>query len=455
MHFKNHFFRLVFLFLVTEIFGEIEVRLKTDLDLKPMYLSRIASAPSQGDSRYLEELRAVLEFDFQTGGFVTILPSQDELERTFRLPDVRRSFDLMVWRRAKIPFVTAIGIFNNALQVTVFNIEKGTSKLYPALPITGKMNEDRKQFHAIADSIHKDLFGQKGIASLRLIYSQRAKSPTTDWVSEIWMGDFDGANAIQATRENTYCINPAFYRGTAGKEDPSFFFISYKQGQSKIYRSSLKSTASDLVVDLRGNHALPTLNKHGTQMAFIADTGGRPDLFIQNFDPSGQTIGKARQLYSIPRATQASPSFSPDGTTIAFVSDKDGPPRIYTIVVTSPTENRRQIPHLITKKNRENTSPSWSPDGKKLAYSAKVDGIRQIWIYDFETEEEMQLTTGPGNKENPAWAPNSLHLVYNTDGGEEGQLFLINLHQKEPVQITKGAGQKRFASWETRDGANR
>lgn len=437
------------------LFADIEVRLKTDLDCKPMYLSRIATDPTQVDWRYLDELRTVLEFDFQTGGFVTVLPIQEEIEQTFRWPEVKRNFDLAYWRRVKVPYVTTVGIFSNSLQVTVFNIEKGSSKRYPALPITHKLEEDRKQFHAIADSIHKDLFGQKGIASLRLIFSQRMKNLSSEWISEIWINDFDGANALQATFENSYCINPAFYHGTAQQDNPSFFFISYKHGQSKIYRSSLHATSSDPVIDLRGNHALPALNKTGTQMAFIADTAGRPDLFVQNFDPFGRTLGKARQLYSTPRATQASPTFSPDGSTIAFVSDKDGPPRIYTIAVASPKETRRQIPQLITKKNRENTSPAWSPNGKKLAYSAKVDGIRQIWIYDFDTEEEMQLTTGPENKENPAWAPNSLHLVYNTDNEEEGQLFLINLHQKEPIQITKGQGQKRFASWETREGSRR
>lgn len=426
------------------LFGEIEVRLKTDLDLKPMYLSQIGS--DLQDTLYLEEMRKIFAFDFQTGGFLAVLDVQEELEKTLHVPDVRRHFDLRTFRRTKIPYVTAVSISHHALQVTVFNVEKGTSKQYPVLPIKGDLNEDRRQIHSIADAIHKDLFGSRGIASLRLIYSERLRNNLSKWVSEIWINDFDGANRLQATSENEYSITPSFCRKTAGKEDPSFFFVSYKNGQSKIYRSSPRSRESNLVVDLRGNLALPTFNRNGTQMAFIADTAGRPDLFVQSVDPAGRALGKPQQLFSIPRATQASPSFSPDGSSIAFVSDKDGPPRIYTIGVSQDT--KRQIPKLITRKNRENISPAWSPNGKKLAYSAKVDGIRQIWIYDFETEEEMQLTTGPGNKENPAWAPNSLHLVYNTDDGEEGQLFLINLHQKESVQITKGSGQKRFASWE-------
>lgn len=87
---------------------------------------------------------------------------------------------------------------------------------------------------------------------------------------------------------------------------------------------------------------------------------------------------------------------------------------------------------------------------KKLAYAAKTDGVRQIWIYDFESGEEKQLTTGPETKENPAWAPDSIHLIYNTETDGSSELYLINLLQPDPAQISKGPGQKRFASWETR-----
>lgn len=443
-------FRLLYLLLLalSGFSQEIEVRLKTSADLTPVYLARIHTDPSQSDWRYFEDLRSILEFDLKTGGFATIAPVQEESEQTFHWPDARRDFDLAHWKQRKIPYVLTLSTTKNSIQLTAFNIAQGSSKRYPEFSLTGRIEEDRKQLHQLADALHKDLFGVEGIASLRLTYSQRTKNADAEWLSEIWISDSDGMNAKQATFENSYCITPVFSPHTT--DDLSFFFVSYKQGQSKIYRASLKNPQPVEVVELRGNQLLPALNPKGTQMAFISDAAGRPDLFIQAFDPAGRVLGKSRQLYSCPRATQASPSFSPDGKKLAFVSDKDGPPRIYLIDVLTSKDTKRLHPFLLTRKNRENTSPAWSPDGKKLAYSAKVDGVRQIWLYDFETEEEMPLTTGPENKENPAWAPDSLHLAFNTDNEEEGQLFLINLHQRESIQITKGPGQKRFPAWETR-----
>jgi TolB protein len=102
---------------------------------------------------------------------------------------------------------------------------------------------------------------------------------------------------------------------------------------------------------------------------------------------------------------------------------------------------------MISKKTRENTCPDWSPDGSKISYSALVSGIRQIWIYDVETGEEMQLTKDAIHKENSVWAANSLHLMFNSCGSGTADLYMINLNQKKAIKITQGLGENRFPAW--------
>ena len=122
-----------------------------------------------------------------------------------------------------------------------------------------------------------------------------------------------------------------------------------------------------------------------------------------------------------------------------------------TLLCGSPTfSGKRPDPVLLTKRNNENTCPAWSPDGTKLAYSAKTNGVRQIWVYDFTTKEERQLTFGPGNKENPAWAPDSVHLVFNSTDATASELYLVNLNQPEALRISKGPGKKHYPSWGAR-----
>ncbi len=425
----------VWLILPFLLFGEdLEVRLATKAPLIPIYLSTFYS--NDYDWRKFEEMREILETDLNRSGYAVVLPREEHLEESFQFPEVKSHFDVAIWRKDKIPFCIAAQVVQSRLEVSAFHIEQGTSKKYPTIPL------ERSAIHKLADAIQKDLFGKEGISSLKLIYTVRKKNMQKGlgWLSEVWVCDSDGANAIALTKENSYCLSPSFLPNSLTE----FFYTSEKSGQSKIYRASFANPEGKLMVELRGNQALASMK--GTQMAFITDVAGRPDLFIQNFDAAGKMIGKARQLFSSPRATQASPTFSPDGKKIAFVSDKDGPPRIYVLDTLGPKSTKKPHPQLLTKRNRENTSPSWSPDGTKLAYSAKVDDFRQIWIYDFLTGEEMPLTTGPENKENPSWAPDSFHLVYNTESEEHCDLYLIHLNHSDPIHIGKG----RFASWQQR-----
>lgn len=427
---------------------EIEVKLQTRSKLHPIYISRLHIPKAEFDWRYFDELRGAIEFDLDQNGFTTVIDTRNDWEERFSWPDVRKEFDISAWKQDHVPFVIAMQVFQNRLETIVFDIEQGTSKKYPDIVITGKVEDDRRPIHRLADSIQKDLFGVEGIASLKILYSQRERDENK-WYSEIWICDSDGYNARQVTFEKGYCLSPFFLPPSVSK-DKEFFYVSHSDGQSKIFRSSLTNPKSEVMVTLRGNQALPAITRRGTHLAFITDVAGRPDLFIQALDPTGRMIGKARQLFSASRATQASPTFSPDGKQVAFVSDKDGPPRIYLLDVVGAKDTKKANPKLLTKKNRENSSPSWSPDGRKLAYSSKVDGVRQIWIYDFDTKEEMPLTDGAQNKENPSWAPDSSHLVYNTESDDICELYLIHIYGGEPVLISKGLGQKRFASWEPR-----
>ena len=444
--------KYLILLLFSSLFAkELQVSLPTRSSTTPIYLTRLHTDPSEWDWIYFEELRNVLAFDLNMGGMVTVASVRDELEDLLEWSDLRNRFRIDRWKKEGLPFVFAVQIEQKQFNLVVFNIERETSKKYPPLFLTGQLTADRKTIHRLSDQVHKDLFGVEGIASLRILYSQRIKNPNEGlaYLSEIHICDSDGENRSQLTHQKGYCMSPGFL--PCKGEDPSFYYVFNNEGQSKIYRASLLRPQGELLISLRGNQALPAISTKGDLMAFITDVAGRPDLFVQTFDSKGQLSGKARQIYSSPRATQASPTFSPDGKQIAFVSDKDGPPKIYLLdLPKNAQQTQRSRPHLLTIKNRENTSPAWSPDGKKLAYSAKTEGIRQIWIYDFEKQEEIQLTKGPEMKENPSWAPDSLHIVYNTEGEESCELYVLSINAPEPILISKDFGQKRFPCWEIR-----
>lgn len=424
---------------------EIRVHLSTESPLSAVYFAQF----EKGEGSYLaysKKLQDVLEFDLSHSGFFKLLKEQPAKEKQIRDGNVKEAFNPKTWREWGIAYAIRGSIANNRLTLFVLDVQKQSLKQFQEILLSGEIAKDRRQLHLLSDSLLKTLLSKEGISSSRLLFSLQSTNPTSEekkWHAEIWQCDWDGANAHCITSDKSYNVSPVFVP-KSGTSD-LFLYVSYQLSQPKIYVSSLSKRDKSRVLSIKGNQLLPALSSQRSHLAFISDAAGKPDLFIQKLNSSGKEIGKPVQLFSYPGSTQASPTFSPDGNQIAFVSDKDGKPRIY--VISSKGSIKRPEAKLLTKKNPESTCPNWSPDGRKISYSAKTSGVRQIWIYDFDTEEEKQLTFGPGNKENPCWAPDSLHLVFNSTDNDSSELYIVNLNQPDAVKITSGPGKKHYPTW--------
>ena len=321
-------------------------------------------------------------------------------------------------------------------------LKKGTP-----VSLSGVIERDRREVHRIADLIFRTLFKKEGIASTKILYTVK-----TGDVSNVWECDYDGKNNRQITHEKTLTLSPMYLPPKPGNQSSAFLYVSYRSGQPKIMIANLKNGEGRPLIHLGGTQLMPAVPLTRDKIAFISDTATQnPDLFLQPFNFESGPVGKPQQIFSARQAAQASPTFSPDGKQIAFVSNKEGSPKVYVMDIPSPGTNFKEIkPRLISRQNRESSAPAWSPDGKKIAYTARSQGNRQLWVYDFSTNKEKQITKGQWNKENPSWAPDSFHLVYNTAENKGNNLFFIDINDSEPVQITSGGGEKRFPNWEPR-----
>ena len=429
----------------------IIVRLTTDTQLIPIYMPHPETSQSGFETSYCTQLENVLQFDIGHNGMTYLIDNTKEKERLTNPQEFNQPIRQSDWKAIGAFYVLKTQIQDKKISIRLFAANAENGKSIDNIALTGNLSKDRRQIHQLADTIFKSLFNSEGIATTRILYTVKSKG--AELKSEVWEADYDGANARQITKDNGYAITPAYIPPKQGFTSGTCLYVSYKTGQPKICYQSIKegSVPSRLTL-LRGNQLMPAISRQRDKIAFICDVTGNPDLFIQNFNPDSGAVGKPYQIFSTHLATQGTPTFSPDGKQIAFVSNKDGSPRIYVMPVPAPGTSLKNIKAtLITKRNRESSAPAWSPDGTKIAYCSMGPSGRQVWVYDFNTKEERQITQGSGNKENPTWAPNSLHLVFNSSDSGACELYLINLNQQESTKITSGAGEKRFPSWEPRN----
>jgi Tol biopolymer transport system component/imidazolonepropionase-like amidohydrolase len=119
---------------------------------------------------------------------------------------------------------------------------------------------------------------------------------------------------------------------------------------------------------------------------------------------------RKRDLYSTaPRRALGivRPVLSPDGKKVAFAALGD----IYVMTIGDKPKN-------VTNDRYLDADPAWSPDGQKLVYSSDRGGnLLQLWVHDFHTGQDRQLTYLTTQPMGATWSPDGGRIAFfDVDG---------------------------------------
>lgn len=287
----------------------------------------------------------------------------------------------------------------------------------------------RTQAHALADDVARELLNLPGIARTRVAYrrARGARNQRNEWVSEIVVSDYDGADAVQVTEDNSVAEAPAWVPHKLG-----LFYTSYRSRFPDIYSHDLATAARAPFARFNGLNTSPAVSPDGGRVAMVLSRSGRPNVWIANLDGSN-----FRQLTSS-REMEASPCWSPDGSKLCFTSTADGRPALYTIPAGGGT-----MKLLNTGGVRNCTEPDWSPDGKWIAFTRTVPGRFVLYRVPAGGGLAEELVEG----EDPTWAPNSRTIMFTRGLDPAKRLSLLDVPTRRVKDVPGASGGCSQPSW--------
>ena len=293
----------------------------------------------------------------------------------------------------------------------------------------------RAYAHTIADDIHQQQRGLRGVARTKLAFvSDRNRerlggTVENREVKEIYIADYDGANQRRMTVSRQLNINPSWSPDaralayTTYRPNPDIF-VSF------IYQGVLQNPTKGV-----GTNYLPVYSPDGTRIAFMSARDGNPEIYVMNVDGSN-----LRRLTNHP-AGDGTPTWAPNGSQIAFVSDRTGQPQLY--VMGADGANLRRL----TMNESWADRPTWSPAPyNEIAFSARTGAGFDIKAYDIATGQTRQITFGEGSNEGPAYSPNGRHLAFTSTRFGGVQVFTIGRDGRNLRQITR-VGNNQTPAW--------
>jgi TolB protein len=100
---------------------------------------------------------------------------------------------------------------------------------------------------------------------------------------------------------------------------------------------------------------------------------------------------------------------------------------------------------LVLPSPHGGNSPCWSPDVRKIAY--RNSSPSQLYLYDFDSGEETNLTKTVLAEHEPTWSPDGKKLLFTSQRTGDPELFLMDADGSNPIKLTNNPGWDCNPAW--------
>lgn len=238
----------------------------------------------------------------------------------------------------------------------------------------------------------------------------------------VWLLKNDGSHAYsRLTPDNARADWPMW-----ALDGQSLYYMSDRSGTENLWHVRMGGNETALTHFTSGRLVWPTITAGARTIAFERDFG----IWTVN-----TATGKAKPVSISLAGAVAAPesqhktlkddfsdlALSPDGKKVAFIAHGD----VYAAGADKGGDAVR-----VTHAPGVAYGIAWAPHSRRIVYGAFRDNGEHLYLYDFDTGKETQLTHGPGKDTAPAFSPDGKALAFLRDGRELEVLDLGNHRER-------------------------
>ena len=410
-----------------------EASLKRSLLALPAFQNQGSSA---GAARAGKDIFDVFANDLSVSGYFDFVREDAFVEDVNKVglkpkPQEANGFTFDSWKQIGAEFLVRGGYraLDGKITLEAYVYYVPGQKLTLGKSYKAPLADARALAHAFANDVVKELTGKRGFFLTKLAVA-RSTSPQT---KEIFVMDWDGANAKQISSHKSIALSPAWAPDGRSVAYTAFAYHSKeKTRNADLFQYELETGKRWLLSYRHGINSGACFFPNGRDLALTVSQSGNPDIFEMALD--GKTM--TRITNGPAGALNVEPAISPDGKKIAFSSDRSGQPMIYVMNIDGSAMKR------VTFAGQYNATPSWSPDGKRIAFAGFDHGHFDLFAMDADGSNMIRLTDAKkpsgkaANNESPTYSPDGRLIAFASDRTGVPQIYVVTPDGANERRIT-------------------